>query len=582
MEINSTVNSSTPNGTVLINYANVTSDTSPFGVVSNTVTNNVETRASLNINKTAPASVVAGQSAPMQFTLHIWNNGPSDAGDVVLTDLVDLSRLYGVQYSLNGSPWAAWIGSLPMGTVIAGSSFDILMQGYVNASALGYVNNTANLTTDTPNDGNLTSNSTTQINTYADLNLNKTVNPQNTVIAGNNLLFTLTLTNIGPSVARDLVFHDNLSNRLINAQYRYRLNNNAWNSWFTFNGSFVIDIITGYLRVGDNVTIEINSTVNSTTPNGTVIYNTANVTSSTDPSGTESPTIDTTVITRAELVITKVADVEKIGRGRPIHYTITITNIGPSDALNVNFYDNFDPKMLLNTYYSTSTGIPWTAFTGPLNLTNLLLHLAPRSSIMIWIKGTVSPDASQNLTNTVVANSETDPTGNRTAQVTTPIQTSDVAIQKTVSNPRPYIHETIHFTLIVQNRGPDTAVDVYVVDKLPSGVRYVSSRANYGSYDPVTGIWTIGNLTRDTIAELVITVVVEKLGPLENHAYVYTASYDPILDDSNATATLEVLPRPEPVHGKTVGIQKTGVPLPLLALAVLMLLAGLVKTKRNR
>jgi len=186
----------------------------------------------------------------------------------------------------------------------------------------------------------------------------------------------------------------------------------------------------------------------------------------------------------------------------------------------------------------------------------------------------VISNATQGLNNTAGTSSETDPDGRKTASVYNEIQTSHVTIEKTVSNPQPYLHETIDFTLIVQNWGPDTAIDVYVLDKLPEGLIYIGSTANYGSYDPATGIWTIGNLPTNTIAQLIITVGVEKLGPIENHAHVYTASYDPILDRRNATAAIYVSEQPQP-ENNTVGMQNTGMPLQSIVMALLLVLTGL-------
>ncbi|MBU4536105.1 MAG: DUF11 domain-containing protein [Euryarchaeota archaeon] len=109
---------------------------------------------------------------------------------------------------------------------------------------------------------------------------------------------------------------------------------------------------------------------------------------------------------------------------------------------------------------------------------------------------------------------------------------ADLAITKTVNDLRPVLYDTIFFTYIVQNRGPDTAVDSRVIDVLPVGLQYVSSVANYGSYNPETGIWSIGNLPRGAIAELIITTIVTRTGNITNTAKVESLTYDPILDDT--------------------------------------------------
>ena len=425
---------------------------------------------------------------------------------------------------------------------------------------------------------------TNNVDTVANLTLTKTNNPSDVVIAGRGLLYSMVLTNTGPSVARNVIFRDDqLDSWLVDRYYRYSVNGGAWSDWVSFIGDLMLDVTNstnfpaGYMGVGENFTVEINSTVNASTPNGTVMNNFANVTSTTSPFEVISPTVTNNVETMAELVITKVADVEKIVRGYPIHYTIVITNNGPSDALDVNFYDDYNPKLLENTYYSTSTGIPWTLYTTPLNITPIINRLAPGENVTIWINGTVSLNASQNLTNTAITESITDPTGPKEAQVTTNIQTAHLTIKKTVNNPRPYLHEIIYFTLVVQNYGPDTAIDVYVIDKLPSGVVYIRSVANYGYYNVNTGYWIIGDLPRNTIAYLTITVGVEKLGPIENHAHVYAATWDPILRDHSSTATIYVQAK----KGKTVPMQRTGVPVAMLLMAVLMVFVPLFAQKRK-
>ena len=707
------------------NVAGVTSPTDPNAQPDNPKTascdTQVNTRANLNVEKTAPITFIAGDATDMTFTIRIWNNGPSDALNVILYDLVDLTRLSNVNYHWSGGS-GIWAGSLPIGTVNAGSEFFVYITAHVLANAQGNIDNTATIATDTPNTGVTTDDSSTQVvsdsnlilikghdpnlsviageelnymlslmnfgpsvarnvvitddqlsqwlinrsyrysldminwsnwvvfvgslyfdvssvlpngyldvmqsffmeinttvhpatpnatvignwanvnwdshpegrpsntventvDTLADLELTKSVEPQGTVLAGRNILYALSLVNYGPSVARNVIFNDDqLSSYLINRYYRYRLNTGIWSVWMPFTNNLFFnssDVLPGgIMAVGDIFELQINATVNPSTPRDTLITNFATVTSDTSPGSVISNTVENQVNTLASLVITKVADLEKIVRGYPIHYTIIITNNGPSDALNVNFYDNFTP-ILERTYYSTSNGISWTSFTAPLYITNIISRLAPGSNVTIWINGTVMAKATSNLTNTAWTESETDPDGRKTAMVTTPLNQAHVTVEKTVSNPRPYIHEIIYFTLIVQNWGPDTAIDVYVLDKLPFGLKYISSQTNYGRYNPKTGYWVIGNLPMNTIARLIMKVGVVKIGPIENHAHVYTASWDPILSPGSVVL-INAQERPKKVNDKKISMKKTGVPLPLMALALVMIICGLFIPLRKK
>ncbi|MDY9924548.1 carboxypeptidase regulatory-like domain-containing protein [Methanobacterium sp.] len=557
------------NNTVVVS-SNATNLT---GNLTDNTTTKINTTSVLNVTKSALESVTAGQSDPLVFTITVTNFGPSDALNVKVSDTLD-SRLTGQEYSLDNVYWLAWNSPFEyvFSRVNATQTVYLYLRGWVPSSALGLINNTVVVSSNETNlTGNLTDNTTTQINTTSALNVTKTAPESVTAGQSGPLVFTVTVTNFGPSDALNVKVSDALDPRLTNQEYS--LDNVSWSVWlapygYVFSRVNATQTVYLYLRglVPSNATGLINNTV-------FVSSNTTNLT------GNLTDNTTTVINTRAVLNITKTSvtqgsDVNNIVRGYPIHYTIVITNEGPSDALNVNFDDYYTPDLLENTYYSTSTGIPWTAYTNPLNITPIIDRLASGQNVTIWINGTVISNATQGLNNTGGTSSETDPEGRKTASVYNDIQTSHVTIEKTVSNPQPYLHETIYFTLIVQNWGPDTAIDVYVLDKLPAGLIYIRSIANHGSYNPETGIWTIGNLPANTIAQLILTVGVEKLGPIENHAHVYTASYDPVLDQRNATAAIYVRERPQP-ENNTIGMQNTGMPIPALIMALIILMTGL-------
>src|SRR5690606_16451634 len=78
-------------------------------------------------------------------------------------------------------------------------------------------------------------------------------------------------------------------------------------------------------------------------------------------------------------------------------------------------------------------------------------------------------------------------------------------------------------------------------DALPSGYTFVSS-AGGGSYDPATGLWTIGDVANGGVASLSITVTVNASGD-----YLNTASVDGNEDDPDPEDNTDVEePRPMP------------------------------------
>src|SRR5262249_32275428 len=107
-----------------------------------------------------------------------------------------------------------------------------------------------------------------------------------------------------------------------------------------------------------------------------------------------------------------------------------------------------------------------------------------------------------------------------------------------VSNAAPVVGQTITFTLVVGNRGPDAATDVIVSDPLPAGLTFVSATASQGAYDPGTGIWTGGTLPPGGTAVLQVTALTTAVGPTVNGAAVRADQFDPDLSNNQDAVSL--------------------------------------------
>jgi uncharacterized repeat protein (TIGR01451 family) len=70
----------------------------------------------------------------------------------------------------------------------------------------------------------------------------------------------------------------------------------------------------------------------------------------------------------------------------------------------------------------------------------------------------------------------------------------DLALRKRVSKKLAGVGETLTYTIKVWNESETPATGVVVKDTLNVGVALVSSTATRGSYNPVTKLWTIGNI----------------------------------------------------------------------------------------
>jgi uncharacterized repeat protein (TIGR01451 family) len=260
--------------------------------------------------------------------------------------------------------------------------------------------------------------------------------------------------------------------------------------------------------------------------------------------------------------------------GENVVYTITVENEGPDLATGVVVTDTLPAGL---TFVSATNGGVWDANTRTItwnvgSLTNLFTAT---------VTATVTSDAAaKTLVNTATADSDqiVDPIST-TASIYVP--SADLVLTKTVDKTQPTVKDTVIFTLIMNNNGPDAAVNVTVNDKLPAGLTYVSHTVNFGTYDPATGLWTIASLPNGASAVLTITAVVEESGQIVNQANVTALTWDPNLEGNTASAAMDVQAEPVPVSGKTVDMEKTGAPIFGLLLAFFMVLAGMVLPKRK-
>lgn len=167
-------------------------------------------------------------------------------------------------------------------------------------------------------------------------------------------------------------------------------------------------------------------------------------------------------------------------------------------------------------------------------------------------------------------------TGNGTLKV----PQSGVYVITTTSKNNPTVGETIKITFKLGNEGPDTAEDVKFTYVLPEGLELmnISGDGDY-SYDPVTRTitWNLGDVPVGD-PWLYVMVKVLKSGSFTIDPSVSTITYDPNLSSSIQFATVNAVTQVK-AASKTIPLQKTGLPLAGLVLAVLAIFGGLIMPK---
>src|SRR5262249_20120326 len=143
--------------------------------------------------------------------------------------------------------------------------------------------------------------------------------------------------------------------------------------------------------------------------------------------------------------------------------------------------------------------------------------------------------------------------GNNTATAETPVDTrADVAVTETIAPTTAVVGDLVVMTITATNNGPNQASGVVVTDVLPAGLSFLlSTRNDAGSYDPVTGAWTVGTLANGQSATLTLRAQVTQAGTITNIA-AKTDQNEPDPDASNDTAAAAL----NAAAAADVGIQK--------------------------
>ena len=335
------------------------------------------------------------------------------------------------------------------------------------------------------------------------LSLTKTVNNAKPQV-GDQVTYTLTVTNQGPDTAEDVRVTDLLPTGV------------AWVSDDS-GGDYVSG--TGLWTVGNlsaSGTRQLNITVEVVQVG--IITNTAAAFSSTI--GANSPTagvdIQATSGQGATLALTKTVDKAAPFIGDQIVYTLTVINLGPEQSVGTRVTDLLPLGL---DYISDSSGGNYDVDTGVWAIGDLAVSGTRQLTI------TAQVTLAGLITNTATAESDTP--GSTPAMASEDIEartqpTVSLGLTKTVDNQAPAVGDEVTYTLTVTNEGPDNAEDVTIMDLLPSGITYVSDDSG-DDFDPDKGEWIVGDLEESGTAQLNITVKVEQAGIITNTATAFSS-----------------------------------------------------------
>src|SRR5438552_594170 len=297
------------------------------------------------------------------YTIVVSNTGPSDAIGATVTDTFSAaftSASWSCVAAGGGTCTASGTGNISDTlNVPVGATLTYTVVASISPSATGTLTNTATVTapagaTDTnPGNNSATdSDPLTAVAPVADLAITKT-DGVTSVNAGGATIYTVVVSNAGPSSANGAVFTDPAVANL-NATGVTCGSASGGAACPTVPNTTVAlmqgaGIVIPTLPSGGSVTFTVNATVASGAT-GT-IANTANIAAPagvTDPNpGNNSATDTDTVVVVANLALAKTDGSTTYTPGGTATYSITATNSGPSNAINVTITDNLPSGLTL-------------------------------------------------------------------------------------------------------------------------------------------------------------------------------------------------------------------------------------------
>ena len=365
-----------------------------------------------------------------------------------------------------------------------------------------------------------------------DLSIGMTPNPE-PVFVGNNLVYTITVTNAGPDLAKNVVVSQSLPAGVI------YVSGSASQGSVSQSGGVVTGNL-GNMAAGSVVTMFVTITPTQVG----LLSTTATVNSQNNDFDLSNNSI--TVVSHvnppfADLAVGLLDAPDPTIVGQVLTYTVSVTNRGPAPA----------------TFVTATNVLPTTV--GILNVTPSQGFVTIADNVVVCNFGTVSNagvvtaniNVVPTLEGTILASAsataaQIDPIlANNSATTTTVIgPATDLAIG-IVDSPDPVIiRSNLTYVISVTNRGPSAATGVVINNTLPAGVSVVSTNSSQGtiavSGSTVTAV--LGNMTNGARATLTVVVTSTNSGTIFNTANVTGDQTDPNALNNSATASTVVAP----------------------------------------
>jgi uncharacterized repeat protein (TIGR01451 family) len=536
--------------------------------------------ADIDVDKDADAAQVnAGDQ--IGFTVTISNDGEGDATGLAFTDAlpggdgIDWTiESQSGGFSISGSPQAESLVFAPT-TLAAGASAWVHIVSNTTAASCGKYDNTASVTTG--NDGSDEASASTEV-LCGQINVEKTADAAS-VNAGEEIGFTVTLTNSGEGLLTGLAFTDALpggdgvSWSIESQSGGFSITGTAPNQNLVYAPTSLAAGVSAWVHI-----------VSATTADSCGEYdNTASIATGNDGSDEASASTD---VLCAEIDVEKTADAASVEAGEQIGFTVTLSNGGDGLAKGLAFTDALPGGAGVSwSIESQSGGFSITGTAPNQSLVYTPTTMAAGASAWVHIVSATTADSCGLYDNTASVTTTND--GSDEASDSTMVECPVLAIEKSVAESGfDAIGQVLHYTIKVTNVGNVTLLNVVVTDPLVSDLDCepdlpVPSLAVGASFT-CTATYTIVEADFDTLLVTNVACADDGMGDGEVGA-------NPVCDDvSTPGQELEeetdapTQPPTDSVLGDSNGAPSDGAWLLVVTLAILLSCVVFMTPARKR
>ncbi len=426
----------------------------------------------LKIQKVADASPVSAGDT-IGYTITVKNDGDGLAKGVVMTDTLPTNA--GLSWSF-GQVSGGWSCAISSGVLTcgdanfnlgAGDSASVHISSPTTAATCGQVSNQANV--DAANTTSVSTGLVTIVVDCAALSITKVADAE-TVNAGDQIGYTITVTNTGDGTARNVHLSDTLP---ANDGLDWSIDGGTGAAQCAIaNG--VLTCSFGDMASKASKTVHITS--DTTAASCGVVSNSASATSSNDGNPSVGP-VNITVECPG-IDITKTPDAATVDAASAISFTITVTNDGPGLAKDVVVTDTLP----------TNAGTTWAIDAIDGQAPGAEPPCAIDKGVLTCSFGDMAAEAQHTVHITSPTDATTCGTVDNTAAVTISngdgdqdsasitVNCPDLGIQIVKGGPdRAHVGDTITYTFAVSLTTPEPLGDIVVTDpKCDAAPTYVS------------------------------------------------------------------------------------------------------------